>query len=99
MKRGNPGSTTDVGGPKVWGSFSELNIAGISLEGATVQDIWLDADQTAQSLHITKATLYKLIRKGRVPATKVHGKWRFTREEIEELFESSKFWPASRNSP
>lgn len=54
-----------------------------------MQDTWLDADQTAQSLHITKATLYKLVRKGRVPATKVHGKWRFTREGIEDLFESS----------
>jgi excisionase family DNA binding protein len=59
-----------------------------------MQDTWLDADQTAQSLHITKATLYKLIRKGRVPATKVHGKWRFAREAIEELFESSKQWPS-----
>ncbi len=54
-----------------------------------MQDTWLDADQTAQSLHITKATLYKLVRKGRVPATKIHGKWRFTREAIEELFDSS----------
>lgn len=51
-----------------------------------MEDQWLDADETATSLQITKATLYKLIREGTVPARKVGGKWRFTRESIEELF-------------
>jgi excisionase family DNA binding protein len=64
-----------------------------------MQETWLDADQTAQSLHITKATLYKLVRKGRVPATKVHGKWRFTREAIEELFDASSEAPPLLGSP
>lgn len=48
---------------------------------------WLDADATAASLQITKATLYKLVREGRVPARKVSGRWRFTRDSIVELFE------------
>lgn len=47
---------------------------------------WLDADQTAASLQITKATLYKLVREGQLPAEKVNGKWRFSREDIEKLF-------------
>ncbi len=47
---------------------------------------WLDADDTASSLQITKATLYKLIREGRVPARKVGGQWRVSRTHIEELF-------------
>ena len=47
---------------------------------------WLDADATARSLHITRATLYKLIREGRVPATKRSGRWRVSREAIEDLF-------------
>ncbi|MBZ0269821.1 helix-turn-helix domain-containing protein [bacterium] len=47
---------------------------------------WLDADETASSLQITKATLYKLIREGRVPARKVNGRWRVSRGRIEELF-------------
>ena len=64
-----------------------------------MQETWLDADQTAQSLHITKATLYKLVRKGRVPATKVHGKWRFTREAIEDLFEASSGPPPLVSTP
>ena len=51
-----------------------------------MENEWLDADETATSLQITKATLYKLVKEGRVPATKVGGKWRFTRQAIEELF-------------
>ena len=47
---------------------------------------WLDADETAASLQITKATLYKLVRDGRVPAKKVSGRWRFTRDSIVEMF-------------
>ena len=47
---------------------------------------WLDADQTAASLQITKATLYKLVKDGQLPAEKVNGKWRFSREDIERLF-------------
>jgi excisionase family DNA binding protein len=46
----------------------------------------MDADETASSLQITKATLYKLIREGRVPAHKIGGKWRFSRVDIEGLF-------------
>ena len=49
-------------------------------------DHWMDADETAESLHITKATLYKLVKERRVPAQKIGGKWRFTRSAIEELF-------------
>ncbi len=51
-----------------------------------MENQWLDADETARSLHITKATLYKLIRDGIVPARKIGGRWRFTRESIEGLF-------------
>ena len=51
-----------------------------------MENHWMDADETAASLHITKATLYKLVKDGRVPARKVNGKWRFSREDIEGLF-------------
>jgi excisionase family DNA binding protein len=55
-------------------------------EGNAMENRWMDADETAASLHITKATLYKLVKDGRVPARKVAGKWRFSREAIEDLF-------------
>jgi excisionase family DNA binding protein len=47
---------------------------------------WLDAEVTAASLQITKATLYKLIRDGWVPARKVGGRWRVSSVHIDELF-------------
>ena len=50
-----------------------------------MENDWLDADDAARSLHITKATLYKLIRGGEVPARKIHGQWRLSRRAIEEL--------------
>ena len=51
-----------------------------------MENQWLDADETAASLQITKATLYKLVKDGRVPARKISGRWRFTRDSIVELF-------------
>jgi len=51
-----------------------------------MENQWLDADEIAASLQITKATLYKLVRDGRVPAKKVSGRWRFTRDSIVDLF-------------
>ncbi len=51
-----------------------------------MENEWLDADEAARCLHITKATLYKLIRGGEVPARKVNGQWRLTRRSIEDLF-------------
>ncbi|MCA9752306.1 MAG: helix-turn-helix domain-containing protein [bacterium] len=51
-----------------------------------MENLWMDADETAASLHITKATLYKLVKDCQVPARKISGKWRFSREEIEDLF-------------
>ena len=51
-----------------------------------MENQWLDADETAASLQITKATLYKLVKDGRVPAKKVSGRWRFTRDSIVDLF-------------
>ena len=47
---------------------------------------WMSAEETAASLQITKATLYKLVREGRVPARKSHGRWLFLASDIEELF-------------
>lgn len=47
---------------------------------------WLDADAAASSLHITRATLYKLIRERRILARKIGGQWRVSRTHIEGLF-------------
>jgi excisionase family DNA binding protein len=58
-----------------------------------MEDRLLDADETAASLHITKATLYKLVREGQVRAQKICGKWKFDRKDIEELFAAAGISP------
>jgi excisionase family DNA binding protein len=50
---------------------------------------WLDADAAASSLHITRATLYKLIRQGCLAARKNGGRWSVSRRHIEDLFAAS----------
>jgi excisionase family DNA binding protein len=60
---------------------------------------WMNAAQAAASLHITRATLYKLIRDGRLPARRVHGRWMFQPREIEALFSSSSAHDAAGRGP
>jgi excisionase family DNA binding protein len=62
-----------------------------------MEDRLLDADETAASLHITKATLYKLVREGQVRAQKIGGKWKFERRDIEELFAAAGISAAWKN--
>jgi excisionase family DNA binding protein len=54
--------------------------------------VWMNAEETAACLHITKATLYKLVHEGRVPGHRVLGRWMFRPEEIEKLFSGGVSW-------
>jgi excisionase family DNA binding protein len=56
---------------------------------------WMSAEETASSLQITKATLYKLVHEGRVPASKRQGRWVFRARDIEELFSVAGTGPRS----
>ena len=47
---------------------------------------WMTAGEAAASLHITRATLYKLVHEGRVPAQRLQGRWHFRPRDIEDLF-------------
>jgi excisionase family DNA binding protein len=46
--------------------------------------------QVAQKLQISETTLYKLARKGKIPAIKVGNQWRFKIEDIDKWLESQK---------
>ena len=50
---------------------------------------WMTAGEAAASLHITRATLYKLVHEGRVPAQRLQGRWQFRPRDIEDLFSTS----------
>jgi excisionase family DNA binding protein len=50
----------------------------------------LTLQQVAQRLQISETTLYKLARKGKIPAIKVGNQWRFKKEDIDKWLESQK---------
>lgn len=49
----------------------------------------LDVNAAAKYLNITRATLYKLAKEGKIPGLKVGGQWRFSKDRLDELFASS----------
>lgn len=50
----------------------------------------LTLQQVAQRLQISETTLYKLARRGKIPAIKVGNQWRFKIEDIDRWLESQK---------
>ena len=46
----------------------------------------MTAAEAAACLQITRATLYKLVHEGVLPAQRLHGRWYFRPEDIEALF-------------
>lgn len=48
-----------------------------------------DIGEAANFLNIKKYTLYRLVKNGKVPGTKIGGQWRFSRAVLEELFRNS----------
>ena len=41
-------------------------------------------EETAKYLKIGKSTLYKMARKGKIPAVKIANQWRFIKEDIDK---------------
>ena len=46
---------------------------------------WMNAAEAAACLQITRATLYKLVHEGVLPAQRLQGRWMFRPAEIEAL--------------
>ena len=46
-------------------------------------DKWLTIDQIADYLQVSKEKIYKTCQKGKMPASKFGGQWRFNRQEID----------------
>jgi excisionase family DNA binding protein len=47
----------------------------------------MDVKQASDYLHVRMDTLYKLARKGRVPAVKIGRQWRFKKSVLDDMFE------------
>jgi excisionase family DNA binding protein len=50
----------------------------------------LTIDGLAEYLKISKSTLYKLLREGKIPGQKVGRHWRFRRESIDRWLDSDR---------
>ena len=46
----------------------------------------MDITEAAAYLNIKKGTLYRLVKKGQIPGTKIGGQWRFKRQHLDEMF-------------
>ena len=44
--------------------------------------------QVAEYLQVSRDLIYRLAQKGRIPASKVSGRWRFKKEKIDQWMES-----------
>ncbi len=51
----------------------------------------LTLNEVAEYLKISSSSVYKLARKGEIPAFKVLNKWRFDSDLIDKLIESKNF--------
>lgn len=47
-------------------------------------DKWLTIEQIAEYLQVSTEKLYKLCQKGKMPASKVGGQWRFDIKEVDQ---------------
>ena len=46
-------------------------------------DKWLTIEQIADYLQVSREKIYKLCQRGKMPASKLGGQWRFDRAEID----------------
>ena len=46
----------------------------------------MDISEAADYLHIKKWTLYRLVKRGKIPGIKVGGQWRFKKEVLDDMF-------------
>jgi len=50
----------------------------------------LTLEELSASLRISKSTLYKLVREGKIPSQKIGRNWRFRKEAIDRWLEETR---------
>jgi excisionase family DNA binding protein len=52
--------------------------------------MWMTIEEAAEHLKVSKETIYKMVQKGKIPASKIGNQWRFHKETIDQwLLEKS----------
>ena len=52
-----------------------------------MNDRWMTLQEIADYLQLSRDLIYRLAQKGKIPASKVGGRWRFKREKIDQWME------------
>jgi len=52
---------------------------------------WLTIDQIADYLQASKEKVYKLCQRGKMPASKFGGQWRFDKREVDAWLRTQRF--------
>ena len=58
----------------------------------TEEERWMTLDEVAKYLQLSRAKIYELAQAGKIPCSKVVGRWRFRRNQIDD-------WMSSHASP
>ena len=53
-----------------------------------MDDRWMTLQEIAEYLQLSKDLIYRLAQKGKIPASKIGGRWRFKRKKIDEWVEA-----------
>ncbi|MBI2855648.1 MAG: helix-turn-helix domain-containing protein [Chloroflexi bacterium] len=53
-----------------------------------MDDRWMTLQDVAEYLQLSKDLIYRLAQKGKIPASKVGGRWRFKKEKIDQWVEA-----------
>lgn len=70
----------------------------LPVEGGVLMDELLDLKQAAELLNISEKSLLRLLAQEEVPARKIVGKWRFSRDALYSWIASGNSKQYSRNS-
>ena len=57
--------------------------------GARMEETILTVRQVARYLKMSQASIYKLVRQGKIPAVRILNKWRFDKREIDRIFKDT----------
>jgi excisionase family DNA binding protein len=56
----------------------------------TLMDTLMTIDEVASYLRLSKDTVYRMVQKGRIPASKVGMQWRFRRADVDQWLDKNK---------
>ena len=56
----------------------------------TLMDALMTIEEVASYLRLSKDTVYRMVQKGRIPASKVGTQWRFRRADVDQWLDKNK---------